>query len=140
MAGSGVVTFEEWVPQPRERVWMALTDPSLLARWWARGDIAPEVGHRFSMDMGAWGPSECRVLEVTAGESISYTFAEGSLDTTVTWNLESQGSGTRVGLIHYGFDLDSPAGRQAYEGMGSGWPRVMARISQALEEAETNGS
>ncbi|NUR49527.1 MAG: SRPBCC domain-containing protein, partial [Hamadaea sp.] len=28
--------------------------------------------------------------------------------------------------------LDSPLGRQAYEGMGRGWPKVIARIAPAL--------
>ena len=140
MTGSGVMSFEQWVPYAPARVWEALTDPSLLARWWASGDIAPEVGHRFTLDMGAWGGRACRVLDVATGESISYTFAEGLLDTVITWYLDSEGSGTRVGLIHYGFDLDSAAGRQAYEGMGEGWPTVLARIAQALESPAADGS
>ena len=39
----------------RRLVWRALTEPELLARWWAEGDIKPVVGHRFTLDMGKWG-------------------------------------------------------------------------------------
>ncbi len=44
-----------------------------------------------------------------------YRFAEGTLDTTITWTLRPEGEGTRLVLTHAGFDLDSPMGRQAYE-------------------------
>ncbi|UQU65832.1 SRPBCC domain-containing protein [Couchioplanes caeruleus] len=48
-------------------VWRALTEPELLARWWATGDIKPIVGHRFTLDMGSWGQQPCEVLEVEPG-------------------------------------------------------------------------
>src|SRR6476661_8363887 len=56
-------------PHPPEAVWKALTTPDLLARWWAPGDIAPVVGHRFTVDMGAWGQQQCEVLTVDPGQS-----------------------------------------------------------------------
>ena len=83
--------------------------------------------------MGAWGSQPCRVLEVDPGKSISYTFAEGALDTIISWTLEPDGTGTRLHLVHSGFDLDSPDGRVSYAGMGRGWPGVVARIAQILE-------
>ena len=49
------IVLERHIPHPNTEVWAALTTPELLARWWAPGDIAPSVGHRFAMDMGAWG-------------------------------------------------------------------------------------
>ncbi len=39
MAGEGLVSLDQWIPQSPAIVWRALTDPSLLARWWAAGDI-----------------------------------------------------------------------------------------------------
>ena len=133
MAGEGVISLDQWIPQSPARVWRALTDPSLLARWWAAGDISPVPGHRFNLDMGAWGNQPCRVLEVDPGKSISYTFAEGALDTIISWTLEPDGTGTRLHLVHSGFDLDSPDGRVSYAGMGRGWPGVVERIAHILE-------
>lgn len=49
-----------------------------------------------------------------------YTWRNGSLDTTVTGRLEPEGNGTRLFLVHAGFDLDDPTQRAAYDGMSSG--------------------
>ncbi|MFK0003415.1 SRPBCC domain-containing protein [Paenarthrobacter sp. NPDC090522] len=115
-----------------EAVWAALTTPELLAKWWAPGDIAPVVGHRFTMDMDRWGPQQCEVTAVEPGTSITFVFAEGVLDTTITWSLEATESGTILHFEHAGFNLDSPMGRTAIEGMGNGWPSLIARIDQVL--------
>jgi uncharacterized protein YndB with AHSA1/START domain len=115
-------------------VWAALTDPALLARWWVAGDIKPLVGHRFTLDMGNWGTQPCEVIAVEPERLLSYRFAEGSLDTTITWRLEPEGAGTRLFLEHAGFDLDSPMGRQAYRGMGEGWPHVLDRFDTVLTD------
>ncbi|MNR62284.1 hypothetical protein D3C85_1842710 [compost metagenome] len=54
------------------------------------------------------------------------------LDTIITWQLAPEGSGTRLTLIHEGFNLDSPMGRTAFEGMQPGWPKVLARLETIL--------
>lgn len=54
------------------------------------------------------------------------------MDTTVTWTLEPEGDGTRLTLDHSGFDLDTPMGKAAFDGMGGGWPKVLPRIDAAL--------
>lgn len=126
------IECDEYVAHPPAAVWRALTEPELLAQWWAPGDIQPAVGHRFDLDMGPWGQRPCQVLAVEPERLLSYTFGEGSLDTTITWRLVPEGTGTRVFLTHAGFDLDTPIGRQAYDGMGQGWPSVLARIAQAV--------
>ena len=65
--------------------------------------------------------------------SESYSFAPGTLDSTITWRLEPENGGTRLHLEHAGFDLDSPLARKAFEVMGSGWPAVLQRIASAIE-------
>jgi uncharacterized protein YndB with AHSA1/START domain len=112
----------------------ALTDPALLARWWVAGDIKPLVGHRFTLDMGNWGTQKCEVTAVQPERLLTYRFAEGSLDTTITWRLEPEGAGTRLFLEQAGFDLDSPMGRQAYHGMAEGWPHVLDRLDTVLTD------
>jgi len=82
--------------------------------------------------MGKWGNQPCEVTEVEPERLLAYTFAEGSSDTTIVWRLEPEGAGTRLFLQHKGFDLDTPMGRQAHEGMGRGWPGLLRRIDGAL--------
>ncbi|MER7706822.1 SRPBCC domain-containing protein [Kitasatospora sp. NPDC097605] len=132
MTENAVIRCERFLPHPPAEVWTALTDPDALARWWAPGDIAPVVGHRFTLDMGNWGKQPCEVTAMEPGRLLSYRFAEGSLDTVITWRLAPEGTGTRLFLEHAGFDLDSPLGRQAYDGMGEGWPHVLARLDAVL--------
>ncbi|MDQ0993639.1 SRPBCC domain-containing protein [Streptomyces sp. V3I7] len=134
MTENNTITSEKFLPHPPAAVWRALTDPTLHARWWAAGDVKPVVGHRFALDMGNFGSQPCEVTAVEDERLLSYRFAEGSLDTTITWTLTPEGEGTRLVLTHAGFDLDSPMGRQAYEGMGRGWPQVLNRLGAVLDE------
>ncbi|UOD82309.1 SRPBCC family protein [Paenarthrobacter ureafaciens] len=126
------IRLERTFAHSPEAVWAALTTPELLAQWWAPGDIAPTVGHRFTMDMGNWGQQRCEVTAVEPGKSIMFIFAEGMLDTTITWELEATASGTVLHFEHAGFNLDTPLGRQALEGMGNGWPGLLTQIDQVL--------
>jgi uncharacterized protein YndB with AHSA1/START domain len=129
----GEIRLERVYPQAPGKVWRALTLPEMVARWWAPGDIRAEVGHRFEMDMGQWGMQPCEVLEVELERRFSYRFAEPTLNTIITWELAPEGGGTRLTLIHQGFDLDSPVGRRAYEGMRPGWPGILERIATVLD-------
>jgi uncharacterized protein YndB with AHSA1/START domain len=65
---------------------------------------------------------------------LRYAFAIGTLDTTITWRLEPEGTGTRLILVHEGFNLDTPMGLQAFNGMKGGWPNVLARLDTALTD------
>ena len=125
---------EHLYTHPPAAIWRALTDPALHAKWWAPGDVRPVVGHKFDLDMGKWGKQPCEVLAVEPERLLRYSFAIGSLDTTITWRLFPHGTGTRLTLTHEGFDLDSPLARQALEGMGKGWPGVLAALDRALAE------
>lgn len=124
-----VIRLEQRYSQPPAAVWRVLTTPELLVRWWAAGDIQPRVGHRFELDMGRWGKQRCEVLAVEPERLLSIRFAEGQLDTTITWQLTAEGTGTLLRFTHEGFDLDSPLGKSALEGMRPGWPGLLARIA-----------
>ena len=128
-----VIRVDHYYSQAPSSVWKALTDPALLARWWAPGDVRPVVGHRFDLDMGPWGKQRCEVLEVQHERLLKYRFAADTLDTVITWELVPEGPGTQLKLTHEGFNLDSPMGRQALEGMKPGWPQVLVRLGTVLE-------
>jgi uncharacterized protein YndB with AHSA1/START domain len=129
----GEIRLERLYTQSPSKIWRALTVPELVARWWASGDIRAEVGHRFHMDMGQWGQQPCEVLEVEIERRFSYRFAVPTLNTIITWQLAPTGTGTLLTLIHNGFDLESPLGRRAYEGMQPGWPGILERIATVVD-------
>jgi uncharacterized protein YndB with AHSA1/START domain len=129
------IHVDQFLAQPPAKVWRMLTEPDRLATWWAAGDIRPEVGHRFTLDMGQWGQQPCTVKTAEVGRVLSYTFGEGDVDWTITWRLEAEGAGTRLFLEHSGFDLDDPRHRMAYDRMSSGWAKILPHLARKLEEA-----
>jgi len=132
MRSRDAIHVEQFYAHPPSAVWRALTDPDLLARWWAAGDIRAVVGHSFDLDMGQWGKQPCEVVAVQPERLLRFRFATGVLDTIITWELLQEGLGTRLKLTHEGFNLDSPMGRTALEGMKPGWPKVLARLGSVL--------
>ncbi|HSI84392.1 MAG TPA: SRPBCC domain-containing protein [Candidatus Methylacidiphilales bacterium] len=130
----GKIELTQFIAHPPSKVWRALTDPRLHAKWWAAGDVKAVVGHKFTLDMGAFGHQVCEVLAVEPERLLSYTFAPGTLDTTITWRLEPQDGGTLLHLEHAGFDLVSPLAKAAFQGMGRGWPSLLKRIERAITE------
>jgi uncharacterized protein YndB with AHSA1/START domain len=112
------IRVDQFLPHPPATVWRALTEPELLARWWAAGDIRAVEGHEFTLDMESWGQVGCRVLEVEPERRLVYTFTD---NWTLTWTLVPEGTGTRLFLEHAGFDLEHPLDRHAFDNMGPGW-------------------
>jgi uncharacterized protein YndB with AHSA1/START domain len=135
LSNNEVIEVEQFYSHPPAAVWKALTTPELHARWWAPGDVRAEVGHKFDLDMGNWGKQSCEVLAVEPEQLIRYLFAAGVLDTIITWRLSPEGNGTRLILRHEGFNLDTPMGRQALEGMKTGWPKVLERMTAVLDSS-----
>jgi uncharacterized protein YndB with AHSA1/START domain len=132
MTTPAVIQLDHVYKQAPAAVWKALTDPVLHARWWAAGDVKPVVGHRFELDMGPFGKQRCEVVAVEPERLFSYRFGIGVLDTTITWRLAPEGAGTRLTLVHEGFNFETPMGKQGFEGMKSGWPTVLGRLEGAL--------
>lgn len=124
------ITVDQFVAAPPEKVWRGLTEPELHARWWVPGDVGPDVGHRFHLQMPGWGEIPSEVLESVRPELFVYTFA----DWTLTWRLVAEGRGTRVLLEHSGFDLGDKRGRDTFERMGPGWrEQVVPRLAEVAE-------
>jgi uncharacterized protein YndB with AHSA1/START domain len=125
------IAVDQFIAAPPAKVWRGLTEPDLLARWWAPGDIAAVVGHRFHLQMPGWGAVPCEVLEVEPERRLVYTFA----DWTLTWRLVPEGTGTRLLLEHSGFDLDDKRSRDAFARMGPGWrDDVLPRLARLAVE------
>jgi uncharacterized protein YndB with AHSA1/START domain len=128
------IQVDQFLPHPPATVWRALTDPTLLERWWAAGDIKPEPGHRFHLDMDSWGQVPCQILEVEPEARLVFTFND---NWTLDWRLVAEGEGTRLLLEHSGFDLDDPRDRYAFEQMGPGWrDEVLPDLARLLNDAD----
>jgi uncharacterized protein YndB with AHSA1/START domain len=134
------IHVDEFLSHPAGRVWRALTDPELIARWLMPNDFKPVVGHRFTFRTdpvpqgGFDGIVHGEVLAVEPERLLRIAWRGGpTLDTTVTWTLVPEGTGTRLFLAHEGFDPDSPMEQFARRSMGGGWrTRIMAALDRCV--------
>lgn len=119
---------------PIDRVWAALTSSEALAAWLMPNDFVPEVGHRFTLRTrpapGFDGIVRCQVLELEPPRRMVWTWAGGSIETTVTFTLDAlDDGGTRLRLHQVGFHgLGAQLTRRILAG---GYPRILGRLLPA---------
>jgi uncharacterized protein YndB with AHSA1/START domain len=102
---------ERVYPHPPSRVWLALTEPRIIASWLMPTEgFKPEVGCKFRFRTrpapGFDGIVHCTVVEVERDRRLAYTWASGKgvkRPTLVRWTLAPEGTGTRLALGHSGF-------------------------------------
>jgi uncharacterized protein YndB with AHSA1/START domain len=140
------IVVDEVLPHAPETIWKALTSSELIARWIMEpSGFAPVEGTHFTFKTtpaGAWdGTIRCQVLEVVPNECLAYSWKGGDdgnagygsrLDTVVTWTLTRAANGTRVRLVHSGFEL--PRNEVAFTNMGRGWKSILPRLGDVAGE------
>jgi len=163
-----VLRVEEFLPYPKERVWRALTDPDLIARWLMPNDFKLEAGYQFAIDSdpirrcGLGGTGQCEVLAFDEGKMlrIAWTAAHENmrgLDSTVTFTVAPEEAGTRLLIEHDGlhpcsYSITSIAcgpggGRTSTRRIGEApatagaWRAAIRRIWEALagDDADREG-
>jgi uncharacterized protein YndB with AHSA1/START domain len=91
-----------------ELVWRTLTEPARVALWLTDASRLGPAGSRYRLDFGEGSVVEGEVLGVEAGRSFAYSWswsgAEPGETTRVTWTLEPRLGGTRLRLVHDGWD------------------------------------
>ena len=117
VANDNAVVFECELPEPRDKVWRALTQRELLAAWLAPNDIRPEVGAKFRLRAPADGAPvapavECEVLDVAAGRLLRWRQLEPAdavssrhfIESVVSFELaDTPDGGTYLRVVHDGF-------------------------------------
>lgn len=137
------IHVDEYLPHPPAAVWRALTEPPLIADWLMDNNFEPVVGHDYIMRgtpvpaVGFSGLVASRVLDLRDGRllRISWRDAEAGndLQSTVTWTLAPEGTGTRLDLVHEGFDPAEPSHAVAHRIMAGGWQgHLLTRLKETL--------
>lgn len=141
MSETLVIRLEEYLPHAPARVWRALTEPELIARWLMPNDFRLEVGHRFTFQgtpipaVRFDGTVDCEVHGFSVERMLRYSWSgqgENSLRSTVTWRLEAEGPGTRLFMEHEGFDPENPLHQLSHRMMSGGWVGVLRRLEAVI--------
>lgn len=129
------ISFDFDLKHSPQKVWRALTDPSLLAEW-----LLPVVG--LKLETGAafafktephpgWdGRVNCQFLEIEPQKKLSYRWVVGDmLDTVVTFTLTPTASGSRLSLVQSGFKPDQ---KKNFGGARYGWRMMGGKLEDLL--------
>ncbi|KKB07670.1 SRPBCC family protein [Devosia chinhatensis] len=118
-----------------EKLWLALTQPHLIADWLMQNDFVPSLGHAFQL-RGDWGGVlDCEVIAIEPERTLSYTWNFASddpayaLTSIVTFTLTPTDTGTHLRVEQSGF---KPEQKQAFGGAHAGWKGFLAKLDTVL--------
>jgi len=126
----GTVALTLPLNTPAAEVWRALTDPTLIARWFGTLNGALALGQRARLDFGDGDFFDLETLRCDPPQLLEYSWrflGIGPLD-TITWHIAPLGSGCLVTV------LDSEPGRtyQSARELKEGWLDFTQRLEHFL--------
>ncbi len=91
--------FEYDLDEPREKVWRAVSDPALVARW-----MTPQAHEQVEDAAEPEARIDYAVIDAEPPHTIRYAWREGAeLDSVVRFSLaETRDGGTRLTIVHSG--------------------------------------
>jgi uncharacterized protein YndB with AHSA1/START domain len=140
--GRGAMTvFETYIKTTPERLWEAITDPEMRARYSfgvrTESDWAPGSRYQSSVP-GVIEIAEGENLEVEPPRRLVQSFralwseeVKGAGTSRVTWEIEPVGSSCRLRVTHD--QLTDDANSEVY----GGWPMILCGLKTLLETGES---
>ena len=131
------VIVEKEFPHPREKVWRALTEGSLIKDWLMDNDFEPVVGHRFKFratPVPNWnGIIDSEVLIVEPNKELSYSWGTMGMGSVVTFTLTPTDAGTHLRMEQSGF---GPGQEANYKGATYGWKKFIGGLERVVAGLE----
>ena len=101
-----------WIKASRERVWQALTDPEQIAKWFSPGSTFKATGSEAGARLYVENPETGEEMYVQILDVIEppHRLVQRSVpeppevSQTTEWTLEEENGGTRLTLIHSGYE------------------------------------
>ena len=143
------IVFDGVFPHTPGRIWKVMTTGELIGRWMMTATgFEPVKGKHFTFTAkpdAEWdGIIHCQVLEAKPNERLVYTWKTGNettagyvsrLDTLVIWTLARHDGGTRLRLVHSGFDL--PQYVSAFRNVSARGPKVIGKMIAIVREQDS---
>ena len=130
---------------PIEKVWQSITEGSEISKWFISADFKAEVGYKYTFTATEEHGSTTisgTVLEANP-YTLKYTWKTGdaSVETTVLWQLESNGTGTKLILEHTGISkIGGEAAIEAFNHFSMGWDACLSVLPNYLNEEVTQSA
>ena len=127
------------------KVWEHISDPKKIAGWLMPNDFEERIGKAFSLDCNEHGIISCVVKEIVPSRKLVYSFESKAtkVETLVTFTLTPEEGGTRVTLIHSGWDALPPEEQGVSELFGEGWggalQQLQAQIASVKDKESNSG-
>ena len=124
---------------PADRAWAAITEPELVARWFAEVTPLGAVGDPYRIDFGDGSLVEGRVLTVDTGQSFAYEWGwrddDPRLVSRVAWQVRGlPDGGARVELVHDGW-TEAGADEAMRDDHEAYWSGYLDDLQALLDEA-----
>jgi len=130
-----IIRKEILINAPAARVWKHITDPLKIAGWLMPNDFEAEVGKKFILDCQQQGKISCGVKEIVPEQKLVYSFQSRAtrIETLVTIILVPEGKGTRLTLIHSGWDALPPGEQGMADQFGDGWGSGLEKLQLQIQ-------
>ncbi len=131
--------FEIYIKTTPERLWEAITDPALRAKYNFGAGVASDwkTGSRYEMKAGDFLLGEGEILEVDPPRRLVQTMvahfspeAEAEGESRITWDIEQVEDSCRLTITHD--QMREGACDQLY----GGWPMILSGLKTLLETGE----
>ena len=130
---------------PASRVWQVMTSEGLVEEWLGCMGFEARLGHVFYMQPDAAkrasgdvsGATHCELLELDAPRAMRFSWYYPDMPRTeVEIRLAKEGEGTRVSLVHRGWDqFDGEMMAQIRDGLAGGWSSYVLPGLKRVAEA-----
>jgi uncharacterized protein YndB with AHSA1/START domain len=124
----------------RERVYQALTTPEDIRNWWTRdADLDSTIGGEGEFRFSSYGGTQVtkvRVVELASPLRVAWkttaSFRLEWVDTTITFDLRQDSTGTAILFTHRGFQHAD----DIYALCTTGWGYYLVSLQQYLETGQ----
>ena len=130
-----IVKREIVIDAPIAKVWKHITDPEKIAGWVMPNDFQAVAGKAFTLDCNVQGAIACVVKEIDPPNKLVYSFTSKAIkiETLLTITLRVEGSGTRVALVHSGWDALPPSEQGISDAFGDGWGGGLEKLASQID-------
>ena len=127
------VVFRRRFAKPVAKVWAALTTPERLADWFGAAKIDLRVGGTLHLSFANGKSVEVSITRVEAPHVFGWSWMIDGLNTSVLFELASDGDCCQLTLTHSGL---SPHGRGV--GVRAGWHAHLEGLADSLDGRTTS--